>query len=397
MIGIGIIGIGGFGKNHLQSVALCEKKNLCRLRAVVIRDREEVRGELEDFLVKYPDVPIYQTLEELIAAEPDIQLISVPTGITSHKALSIRAMEAGYNVICEKPIAGTLSDALEMAEKQKEYGKMLAIGFQNIFSPSIQRIKEIILSGKLGKLQTLNSTAVWKRDSLYYARNDWAGHLYDKGNFIFDSPLQNASAHVLQNLLYLTGPDRNSSAVIQSVYGENYHAQDIESADTQFIRVRTAGGCTINMAATHATPNVTEPQIDLQFEKGTIRWGLDYGSTTVMDLKGSVLETLDNGQEDIKVLVFQDSIKALEEQRPPLCHIHNALSHSACLDGSYRSMNPIRSIPEEYTEDQPSGDHGINTVISGIDDIMEEVFRSGKSFYELGLPWAENGREISIG
>lgn len=84
--------------------------------------------------------------------DPEIEAISICTPNKAHSEISIAALKAGKNVLCEKPAAHIYSEALEMQKAQHETGKILNIGVVNRFNTNVNKIKEIIDSGKLGTI-----------------------------------------------------------------------------------------------------------------------------------------------------------------------------------------------------------------------------------------------------
>lgn len=88
-----------------------------------------------------------------IAIEDDeIAAISVCTPNVCHSEIAIAALKCGKNVLCEKPAARTLKEALEMQEAQHTYGKVLNIGVVNRFNKGVRKMKELIDNGELGKI-----------------------------------------------------------------------------------------------------------------------------------------------------------------------------------------------------------------------------------------------------
>ena len=87
-----------------------------------------------------------------VLKDPEVKAVSVCTPNNVHAPISIDAMRAGKHVLCEKPAARTLSEALEMQKVQHETGMTLNIGVVNRFNDSVRRIKEYIDSGKLGEV-----------------------------------------------------------------------------------------------------------------------------------------------------------------------------------------------------------------------------------------------------
>ncbi len=83
-------------------------------------------------------------------ADPEIEAISVCTPNNVHKQISIDAMRAGKEVLCEKPAARTYAEALEMQKVQHETGRILNIGVCNRFHNGVNKLKELIDDGVLG-------------------------------------------------------------------------------------------------------------------------------------------------------------------------------------------------------------------------------------------------------
>ncbi len=84
--------------------------------------------------------------------DPDLDAVSVCTHNDFHSIISIDFLKAGKNVMCEKPAARILSEALEMQKVAKETGKVLNIGVCNRFNTYVMKIREIIDSGELGEI-----------------------------------------------------------------------------------------------------------------------------------------------------------------------------------------------------------------------------------------------------
>lgn len=85
-----------------------------------------------------------------VLADSEIEAISVCTPNKAHSEIAIAALKSGKNVLCEKPAARVLSEALEMQKAQHESGKVLNIGVVNRFNTNVNKIKELIDQGKLG-------------------------------------------------------------------------------------------------------------------------------------------------------------------------------------------------------------------------------------------------------
>lgn len=88
----------------------------------------------------------------IVLNDPEIEAVSVCTPNNMHPTISIDAMRAGKDVLCEKPAARTYAEALEMQKVQHETGRILNIGVVNRFNDSVNLIKKFIDDGKLGEV-----------------------------------------------------------------------------------------------------------------------------------------------------------------------------------------------------------------------------------------------------
>lgn len=87
-----------------------------------------------------------------ILKDDEVEAISVCTPNKVHSEITIAALKAGKNVLCEKPAARDYGDALKMQEAQHETGKVLNIGVVNRFNTCVNKIKELIDQGELGEV-----------------------------------------------------------------------------------------------------------------------------------------------------------------------------------------------------------------------------------------------------
>ncbi len=87
-----------------------------------------------------------------VLADSEVEAISVCTPNRMHSIISIEALKAGKNVLCEKPAARIYSEALDMQKAQHESGKVLNIGVVNRFNSSVNKIKALIENGELGEI-----------------------------------------------------------------------------------------------------------------------------------------------------------------------------------------------------------------------------------------------------
>src|SRR3954470_15821310 len=117
---------------------------------------------------------IYQSLDEMLAKENDVCVVCICTPNGLHAQHSIKALEAGFHVLCEKPMATSVDDAQKMINAADKAGKKLFITKQNRFNPPVAAVKAVIDNGVLGKVFSIQLNCFWNRNADYY-RNSWRG------------------------------------------------------------------------------------------------------------------------------------------------------------------------------------------------------------------------------
>ncbi len=150
MINIGIIGCGNIARS--RHIPEYDSNSDCVLTGYYNPNT----AKAEEMADRYGG-KVYASAEALLA-EPMIDAVSVCTSNDSHAALSIAAMRAGKHVLCEKPMACSLSEAEEMVRVAKETGRLLMIGLNQRFMPAHTEAKEYLERGVIGKVLSFRTT-----------------------------------------------------------------------------------------------------------------------------------------------------------------------------------------------------------------------------------------------
>ena len=151
-IKVGIIGTGWIAGNHADEYLKMDDVEIVALADLV-------PGKAAAFAKEYglDNARIYESDTALIAGEPDLDGVSICTYNCQHAPCAIHALDAGINVMLEKPFTVTLDEAIEVMRAEKRSGKILTIGFQPRMSANMQMIKKIVQSGELGKVYYIQS------------------------------------------------------------------------------------------------------------------------------------------------------------------------------------------------------------------------------------------------
>ena len=126
----------------------------------------------------------YSSLDEMLAHEKDLDVVAVCTPNGLHASQSISILEAGFHVLCEKPMAIKTSDCVKMIQAARKSKKMLFVVKQNRFNPPVVAVKNLVDQGKLGKIFSVQVNCFWNRDPLYY-KNSWKGSKDLDGGTLF--------------------------------------------------------------------------------------------------------------------------------------------------------------------------------------------------------------------
>ena len=144
---IGIIGTGWIADAHMEAY-----KHMPDVEIVAGADL--IPGKAEAFFKKHgvEGVRCYSSDEELIANEKDLDGVSICTYNCQHAPCAIHALNAGINVMLEKPFTVTTEEAVEVMRAEKKSGKVLTIGFQPRYGENMKMIKHLVRSGELGHI-----------------------------------------------------------------------------------------------------------------------------------------------------------------------------------------------------------------------------------------------------
>jgi predicted dehydrogenase len=174
----------------------------------------------------------YADLGEMLARER-LDAVVVCTPHPFHAEPTIRAAQAGVHVLVEKPLAANLADCDQMIAACRSAGVRLGSVSQRRWLPPVQRVREAIDEGKLGKPVLAVVTMLGWRDRAYYESDAWRGSWKTEGGGV----LVNQAPHQLDILLWLMGP------VVELVgYYENLNHPYIEVEDTAIAIMRFARG-----------------------------------------------------------------------------------------------------------------------------------------------------------
>lgn len=281
--------------------------------------------------------------------------MSVCTPNVAHHRTSVDALRAGKNVLCEKPMAVTLEQAVEMAQTAKKAAKILTIGFQPRYDPNMQMVRNVVHSGQLGKVYYVETGGGRRRGAPggTFIRKDLAGSgaIADIGCYALDMAM-----HALDYPKPLT-----VSAYSSNYFGTNpkYHreAERFEVEDFGVALVRLEGGAVLNFKVSWAMHmdslgNTLFLGTDAGLKiapSGSGAWDGTVGAVTLYhDIMGmhteSPLPLRPRGNLDIFFEKVRDFVVSIKEGKPAPIPGETIVRNQAIIDGILRSAESGREV-----------------------------------------------------
>lgn len=254
-----VVGCGHIGKRHTEMVVRDPGAELVAL--CDIRPKEELGIEA------YP-VAFFSDMTSLLQSGLDIDVINicVPNGL--HAELAIQAIESGHHVVIEKPMALQVQDAERVLQTSLKYQKEVFCVMQNRYSPPSVWIKQMIDSGRLGKIYLVQLNCFWNRDERYYKPGGWHGDACLDGGTLFTQ-----FSHFIDIMYWLFGDIQH----IQARFADFNHQQLTDFEDSGLVTfefVNGGMGC-LNYSTAVWNKNM-ESSMLIVAENGSVKIGGQY-------------------------------------------------------------------------------------------------------------------------
>jgi predicted dehydrogenase len=202
-IGIGIIGCGDIAR--ARYFPAIDDSPEFELRGVQSR----TSAACEPLIARYGGA-IYADLDSLLRA-PEIEAVVVATPHPSHADISVRCLEAGKHVLCEKPIATSLADASRILQAAERSGAVfMALPFDR--SPPIEAAKRLLADGAIGRLSSADAV-------LAHRGPKHAPWFFDRKEAVWGVSAD-LGIYLISQLTYLFGPAERVRGRVETVFPE---------------------------------------------------------------------------------------------------------------------------------------------------------------------------------
>jgi len=357
---VGIIGAGGMADYHIEGFRSAGAE------VVAIADLNSAAAKkLGD---RHGITRLHRDIDGMLAESPEIDAVSVILPNKFHNPVSVRALEAGRHVFCEKPPALNADETREMVVAAEKAGKMLMFNFNNRARPESRALMDYIRDGSVGRINS--AQARWMRRAGIPGFGGWfttkalSGggplidllHMLDLAFYFMDCPEP-------EYVLAATFQDFITDRTFKGPWGIPDVADgvtDVESAAHGFVRFK--GGQVLTLQASWAEM-VEREDVSVTFQGqsagGSVRrlFGRDGADDTAIDT--AELFTHEHGRPVNRRLVVDPDpamgrtrsaanfIRAIEGSEAPLNSPDQALSLMKIIDAAYESSRtgaPVKII-----------------------------------------------------
>ncbi|MCD7975646.1 MAG: Gfo/Idh/MocA family oxidoreductase [Tannerellaceae bacterium] len=254
-----VVGCGHIGKRHAEMISRDPGAELIALCDILPVDKLGIEPYA---------VPFFSDIVELLNSSLEIDVINICTPNGLHAQMAIQAIEAGCHVVIEKPIALTAADAEKIVFTSLRYHRQVFCVMQNRYSPPSVWLKEMVDSGKLGKVYMVQLNCYWNRDDRYYKSGNWHGDAELDGGTLFTQ-----FSHFIDIMYWLFGDICN----IQARFADFNHAHSTAFEDSGIVSFDFVnGGSGVLNYSTAVWDKNLESSMLIVAEKGSIKVGGQY-------------------------------------------------------------------------------------------------------------------------
>lgn len=400
-IRFGLAGLGGYAGYVCDRIINDSHRDQPSAMLIAVCEPEPERHPRRVADLRAAGVSIVRDFDELLALP--IEAVWLPLPIDLHYPYTANALRAGKAVLCEKPAAGCVDDVDGMISARDRSGLPVAIGFQDMYQPSVAVLKDRLVGGEFGRPLSASVIGCWPRSERYFGRNAWAGRMRRDDRWVMDSPASNALAHFLHLALFLLGGTRGSSARPVGVAAELYRANRIENYDTCTMKFAVGRNevtdwsepdLPLTIAYTHACEQAVEPIVVIQTESARISY-----------VSGRHIEIMNGTHGELLPLSSSPHKHMLASFKNWVRHgtgavmgstLESARAHVVAFNAASEAA-PIGDVPREFIDVLPEPDQSRLRAIQGIVPALQSCISNRCFLHQTGLaPWSREPSTMLI-
>jgi len=336
----GLAGAGVGGSFVAKALKMLEKEGLASLALVC----DSVEQRAKEYASTY-GADDYATDFSNVIRPDRVDAVAISTPHYMHFPMALEAIEAGVNVLLDKPMTVNTREADGLIRKADERGVALGVMLQNRMSDDSQRVRKAVDAGGMGKMVLGEATVKWFRELDYYAKSPWRGKKATEGGGV----LINQAIHNLDLLLWIMGPVEHVQAEVDTLY----HDIEVEDVAVAFLRF-TSRALGIMQASTTTYPGFPS-RLEIHGTEGYALFETD--RLTKLVVKGRDEETAQSAQASVgswskpdAVLptnhyrVLKDFVLAIKEGRKPRIDGREGRKSIELIEAIYESSSSGRRV-----------------------------------------------------
>ncbi|MFE0674973.1 Gfo/Idh/MocA family protein [Streptomyces sp. NPDC058867] len=367
-----LAGARGHGRWHLENIRRLQELGTVRL-AGICELTPLTAEEIPDGL----GTPEQSSDLGALLDSTGARIAVICTPIPTHTDLALTAAARGVHLLLEKPPAPSYTEFRRMADGVAGAGVACQIGFQSLGSHALPAIRRMIAEGTIGDLVGIGGAGAWSRPESYFRRAPWAGRRRLNGVDVIDGALTNPLAHAVATALALGGATRAED--VTEVETELLRANDIESDDTSCVRVTSARGLPVTVAATLCAEHPDDPYVVAHGSSGRITFWYKQ-DRVLLQRAGHGPQEFEYGRTDL----LENLVRHLADG--------TALLVTPDLTGAFmKVVEAVRLAPDPAplpaeSWHRPPGEQ--RRVVPGVDGLVAASADTLALYSELGAPWA---------
>lgn len=225
MFHVAVVGSGNIAPSHIEGLLAFPER--CKIVALC-----DIYPEKSEALKKKYnlDCAVFDDHEKMLASDVKIDIVHVCTPPYTHAEIAIHSMDAGKNVVVEKPMATCLAECDAMIEAEKRNGVTMGCIAQNRFRNPISKLKDMLDSGMAGKLRVAHVNSFWWRGHSYY--DLWWRGLWEKEG---GGCTLNHAVHHIDMINWIKGElPQKVTSVLSNVMHDNAEVEDLSFSTLQY-------------------------------------------------------------------------------------------------------------------------------------------------------------------
>lgn len=353
-----LIGCGRIAVNHVKAVANND------LDFVAMCDVDDSKFDV--MLDKagagdFPETERYADYKKMLEEHPEIELVAIATESGLHAQIALDCIDAGKNVIIEKPIAMSIEDADEIIRRAEEKGVKVSACHQNRFNVAVQKLRDALEADRFGDLSHGSINVRWNRNKDYYDQASWRGTWEQDGGC-----LMNQCIHGIDLLRWMMGDEATEVfAATRQQFHDYLEAEDVGVGVVKFAN----GAVGTIEGTTNVYPKNLEETLYVFGENGTAKIGgtscnnidvWDFadereGDEDSRGLKEATSNVYGNGH----TALYDDMIDAIKNNRAPYVDAvagRNALEIVLAMYKSQKTGQPVKLPLKDFASTDMRGE-----------------------------------------